>query len=688
MRVTTRPDRGVTVIELHNPPVNGLSHALRVGLAKALEQAMADDAVRAVVVTGSQGIFSAGADIREFGTPLATQAPTLRGVIELLDECGKPVVAAIDGPCLGGGLELALAMHHRVATSSSRFALPEVTLGLVPGAGGTQRLPRALGAAAATDMVTDGAQRSADDLARIPGQVLLDRVVTQDCVTAAIDLARSVSGAPPQRLRDRSVTALDPTYLARKRSTLKARNRGAEAPIRALDLMDRAASVSFDEAVAEERRTFERLVVGPESAGMRHAFFAERQARKVEGLPPGTSMRPIESAMVVGAGTMGSGIAMALLNAGYPVLLVDNDATGIERGRARITATYADQVERGRITVGEADTRMQRLRTVTDIEPGADCDLVVEAAFEDWDVKSSIFTQLDQIMKPGAVLATNTSTLDVNRLATVTSRPEDVIGLHFFSPAHVMKLLEVVRGERTAPDLLATAVDLARRIGKTPVVSGVCDGFIGNRMLASYREAAGVLLLRGLEPREIDAAIESFGFAMGPYRVGDLAGNDVGWAVRKRRYAENPTMPRDEIADAVCELGRFGQKTGGGWYDYPDGGRVPVPSPVVTQLLAKFRPDIEEAQRPTDEQIAEQLVFALVDEGARILEEGIAQRASDIDVVYVAGYGFPRHKGGPMHYANQVGLDKVLAALRVQHDDGWQPAPLLERLAKEGGRFR
>lgn len=689
MPVTSRVDGNVAVVTIDHPPVNGLGHLIRTELLREVRHALASDAIRSVVVTGRAGCFSAGADITEFGTPRSTAAPTLAEIIGEIDASPKPIVAAIDGTCFGGGLELALAMHYRVATPRSTLALPEVNLGFVPGSGGTQRLPRAIGMTAAADLITTGKSKTAAELADIPGQRLLEGVYDGDIVVHAVQIAARIADTRPlPRLRDLTpADQIGDNQLTEMRATLRAKHRGLEAPIAALDLVTRSATTPFDDAIAEERATFLRLVEGTQSAGLRHVFFAERQARKIPDLPADTITRPIETVVVIGAGTMGCGIAVNFLDAGLPVTLIDTTRDALERGRRTIAAIFDSRVRKGALSSSEKDTRLLRLRTSIDLHDGANADLVVEAVFESWDVKRSVFSRLDAVMKPGAILATNTSTLDVDELADVTERPEDVVGLHFFSPAHVMKLVEVVRGARTAPDVLATAMSTAYRLGKTAVVSGVCDGFIGNRMLQSYRDAAGRLLRSGLSPQDIDNAIESFGFAMGPYRVGDLAGNDVGWAVRKRRYAENPDMPHDTISDTLCEMGRFGQKTGAGWYDYPNGGRNPVPSPVVKEMLSRFRPRIAEDERPSDRQIAERLVFALVDEGARILDEGIAQRSSDIDVVYVSGYGFPRHLGGPMYYADQVGLDRVLAELIADNPDGWQPAPLLVRLAKEGGTF-
>ncbi|WP_037570372.1 3-hydroxyacyl-CoA dehydrogenase NAD-binding domain-containing protein [Phaeacidiphilus oryzae] len=690
-----RVDGRAAIIRIDNPPVNGLGHATRSGILAGLERALADDAVEAVVLTGGGGVFSAGADITEFGTARSTASPNLGEVIAAVEDAAKPVVAAVGGTCLGGGLELALGAHYRVATAGSRIGLPEVGLGLVPGAGGTQRLPRALGGGTAREMITGGAPRTARALAAEDGQRLLDLVVEdgEDVVAAAVAFAGRIAGNRPlPRLRDLTARPEDPAALGAARERLRRRSRGFRAPLAALDLVEAAATSPFEEGLAEERRTFLELVASEQSAALRHAFFAERAARRVPDIAEDTAARPVERVGVIGAGTMGGGIAMNFLDAGIPVTIVETGKEALDRGLGVIRRNYRIQVERGKLTADQLEQRMALLTPAVEFADLADADLVIEAVFEEMAVKREVFGRLDAIAKPGAVLASNTSTLDVDEIAGATGRPADVVGMHFFSPANVMRLLEVVRGPRTADDVLVTAMAVGRRIGKTAVVAGVCDGFIGNRMLAGYREAAAVLLRAGAAPAEIDSAVEGFGFAMGPYRMGDLAGLDISWAIRKRRYAEDPEAPRDELADALCELGRFGQKTGGGWYDYPEGGREARPSPVVEELLAEYRRRNGIERRAFDpEEIANRLVFALADEGARILEEGIALRASDIDVVYLSGYGFPRHRGGPMFHAEAVGLPAVRDALLRYHaeagDPDWRPAPLLTRLARSGEGF-
>lgn len=679
---------GVALIRLDSPPVNGLGHDTRIGIVTDLRRALDTPEVAAVVLTGGGGFFSAGADITEFGTPAATAEPTLSDVISALEDADKPVVAAIDGTCFGGGLELALGAHYRMVTAHSKIGLPEVKLGLVPGAGGTQRLPRVVDVATAIDMITGGAPRVAGRLAEVAGQRLFDQVVEHEVVAAAVEFAQEVASVRPlPRVRDLATAGAAPDFDA-VRAQLRKRGRGFLAPVAALDLVEAAITTEFAEGKAAESAAFAQLLSGSQSAAMRHAFFAERAARKVPGMSREVGTRSVETVGVIGAGTMGGGIAMNFLGAGVPVRLLEMKSEPLERGVGVIRRNYQAQVDKGKLTAAALEERMGLLAPTLEYQDLAGCDLVIEAVFEDMDVKRAVFGRLDEVLAPGAILASNTSTLDVDAIAAITSRPADVLGMHFFSPANVMPLLEVVRGKETADDVLATAMSIGQRVGKTAVVSGVCDGFIGNRMLAKYQDAAMTMLHAGATPAQIDSAIEGFGFAMGPFRMGDLAGLDIGWAIRKRRYAETPDAPRDEIADALCELGRFGQKTGGGWYDYEAGRRDAIVSPVVEEQLAAFhREHGTERQDFDPSEIVERLVFALVDEGARILAEGIALRSSDIDVVYLAGYGFPRHVGGPMFYADQVGPAAVLSALQRFHGPSWEPAPLLVRLADEGGSF-
>jgi 3-hydroxyacyl-CoA dehydrogenase len=679
----------VAVITFSNPPVNSFSYAVRAALVAALDRAAAESEVRAIVLTGGGTLFSGGADIREFGTPAALRAPTLRDLISQLEASDKPVVAAVKGTCLGGGFEVALASHYRVASADAQLGLPEVKLGLLPGAGGTQRLPRLVGVETALNMILSGESVPAKLLAKTP---LLDRVVEGDPVPAAIDLA---TGAPTPR-RTSALVLKEPNLEALcefARNGVKAKWPNFPAPLRCIDAIE-AAGKPFDEGLAVERRLFTELMLTPESKGLRHAFFAERAAGRVADVPESTPPRPLRKAAVIGAGTMGSGIGICFLNAGIPLSLLETDQAALDRGVARIAQIYDSQVKKGKLSQEDRDRRMALLTPTLSYDAIGDADIVIEAVFESMDVKRAVFAELDRVMKPGAILATNTSTLDVNAIARGTKRPADVLGTHFFSPANIMRLLEIVRGSATAPDVLATALQLGKKLRKTSVVSGVCDGFIGNRMLEPYGKQANYLLEEGASPQQVDAAMEAFGFAMGPFRVGDLAGNDIGWNIRKRRYAERPDYRFSKLPDKLCELGRFGQKTGAGWYDYPGGSRKPQPSPVVDELIAAHRREIGITPRRIDNaEIVDRLVYALVNEGAKILDEKIAARASDIDVVYLTGYGFPPARGGPMFYADQVGLyivrRRMLEFARNSHGDPafWKPAPLIERLVESGGSF-
>jgi 3-hydroxyacyl-CoA dehydrogenase len=685
-----RVDRAVAVISFANPPVNGLSHSVRAGIAAAVERARHDPEVRAIVLTGAGDLFSAGADIRELGTAASTADPTLPQLINQVETSVKPVIAAIAGTCLGGALELAMAAHYRVASADVRLGLPEVKLGLLPGAGGTQRLPRLVGVGTAIEMIVRGEPVPAAGLANT---ALLDQVTDGDPLPAAVELAASAQVATRPPPRSREIPLNQPNLAAlceAARVKLEAERPLLPAPLRAVDAIE-AAGKPFDEGLAIERRAFLELLETPESKGLRHAFFAERAAGKVDDITASTPIRPVNQAAVIGAGTMGAGIAVALLDAGIPLWLVEADQTALDQGVARIRGIYGGQVKKGKLTTSERDRRLALLRPTLSYDAIAQADVVIEAVFESLDVKRQVFMALDRVMKPGAILATNTSTLDVNAIATVTRRPSDVLGLHFFSPANVMQLLEVVRGRATTPDVLATALALGKALRKVTVVSGVCDGFIGNRMLDAYTRQAWYLVEEGATPQQIDRAMESFGFAMGPFRVGDLVGHDVSLAIRQRRRAERPAYRCSTLPDRLCQLGRLGQKTGAGWYDYPEGPRRPVPSAVVEDLVSSHRSELKvSAHRIDDSEIVDRLVYALVNEGARILEEGIAARASDIDVVYLTGYGFPRARGGPMFYADQVGLDRVLQRVREfacnPHGDPtfWTPAPLLERLAESG----
>ena len=692
----------VAVITLDNPPVNGLGYATRVGITDGLARAEADAAVQAIVVTGAGKAFSGGADIREFGTPKALAEPNLLSVILALEACSKPVVAAIHSVCMGGGLELALGCHHRVAAPGTQVALPEVKLGLIPGAGGTQRLPRVLGLETALNMIVSGEAVKSEVLAALPGQKLFDKMVDGgDLLAGAVAFAaekgaqHAAQGTPLPLVRSLAVSHPNAdAYLQFARNTVGAMSRNFPAPLRCVDAVAASLGPSFDAGLKKERETFVALMMTPECKALRHAFFAERAASKIPDVPADTPLRPIAKVAIIGAGTMGGGIAMNFLNAGIPVVMLEAKQEALDKGVATIRKNYDAQVRKGKLKQDKLDARMALLATTLKYDDLKDADMAIEAVFEDIAVKEQVFKQLDAVMKPGAILATNTSTLDVNRIAGFTQRPQDVIGTHFFSPANVMKLLEVVRGAKTAKDVLATVMALGKKIRKTCVVSGVCDGFIGNRMIEQYSRQAGFLLEEGCTPAQVDKAIEKFGFAMGPFRMGDLAGNDIGWAIRKRRCVEQPDLRYSKTADLLCEMGRYGQKTGAGWYDYQPGRRDAIPSPAVDEMIAKHRAELGITPRKIgDEEIVQRLVCALVNEGARIVDEGIASKASDVDMVYLTGYGFPLHRGGPMCYADTVGLFNVVQAMKKfaanPHDDAsfWQPAPLLARLAAAGKTF-
>ena len=690
----------VAVITLDNPPVNGLGYSTRLEIAAGVDRAAADPAVKAVVITGGGRAFSGGADIKEFGSVKAGAEPNLLSLIKLLEDCPKPVVAAINGVCMGGGLELSLGCHYRLAAPGVDVALPEVKLGLIPGAGGTQRLPRVLGVETALNMIVSGEPVKSELLASLPGQMLFDRIVADGVVDAACAFAlekaaEHAGGKPLPRVRDMKCTHPDAdAYFGFARNMVKGMAKNFPAPVKCVDAVEAAVRRRFDEGMAYERETFIALMLTPECKALRHAFFGERAASKIPDVPEDTPKREIKKVAVIGAGTMGGGIAMNFLNAGIPVTMLEMKPEALERGLATIRKNYESQVKKGKLKADKYGARMALLTTTLDYADLADADLVIEAVFEEMGVKEAVFKQLDAVMKPGAILASNTSTLDVNKIAGFTKRPQDVVGMHFFSPANVMKLLEVVRGEHTAKDVLATVMGIAKKIRKTAVVSGVCDGFIGNRMIEQYSRQAGFLLEEGCTPAQVDKAIEKFGCAMGPFRMGDLAGNDIGWAIRKRRYVEKPNLRYSKTADLLCEMGRYGQKTQAGWYDYQAGKRDAIPSADVVAMIEAHRTELGIKPRKIgDDEIVHRLVYAMVNEAAKILEEGIASKASDIDMVYLTGYGFPLFRGGPMCYADSQGLFNVVQSMKKfaanPLDDAsfWQPAPLLAKLAAEGKSF-
>ncbi|MGS0754223.1 3-hydroxyacyl-CoA dehydrogenase NAD-binding domain-containing protein, partial [Roseateles sp. GG27B] len=624
----------VAVITLSNPPVNGLGFETRKSTAAGINRAESDAAVTAIVITGAGGAFSGGADIKEFGSPKALAEPNLLSLIQVVESCSKPVVAAIHSVCMGGGLELALGCHYRIAAKGTKVALPEVKLGLLPGAGGTQRLPRALGAEVALNMIVSGEPVLSEMLMQVPGQKLFDRLADADLMEAALAFAAEVAAQRPlPRVRDLKVrVANSGAFFQFARNMVAGMSKNFPAPLRCVEAVAASVTMKFDDGMKAEREGFAALMVTPECGALRHAFFAERAASKISDVPADTPVRNIAQVAVIGAGTMGGGISMNFLNAGLPVVMLETKQEALDRGVATIRKNYEAQVKKGKLKQDKYDARMALLTTTLNYADIGHADLVIEAVFEEIGVKQAVFTQLDAVMKPGAILASNTSTLDLNAIANFTKRPQDVVGMHFFSPANVMRLLEVVRGAATAKDVLATVMAVAKKIKKTAVVSGVCDGFIGNRMIEQYGRQGGFLLDEGCTPAQVDRAAEKFGFAMGPFRMGDLAGNDIGWAIRKRRYSEKPGLRYSKTADLLCELGRFGQKTGAGWYDYLPGKRDAIPSAVVIEMLDKHRAALGITPRKiSDEEIVQRLVYALVNEGAHLLEEGIAQRASDID---------------------------------------------------------
>ncbi len=689
--VSTHTHGAVRVVRIDHPPVNALSQPVRAGLLAAVEQAARDEAVRAVLLVGAGRAFIAGADIREFGQP--PQPPALHAVCDRIEALDKPVIAALQGAALGGGLEVAMAAHYRLALPGATLGLPEVHLGLLPGAGGTQRAPRLLGALAAAELMLGGRPLSAQ-AAHAAG--LVDELAEGDDPLAAglAYAARLLAqGAGPRRTRDRAIAdaATAPAALDALAAETGKKTLGLVSPAKIIDCVRAALALPFDEGQARERALFDECRASPQSAALVHAFFAERETAKV---PEAQAAQPraVERVAVIGGGTMGAGIAVAALDAGLSVVMVERDPDSIARGQANVQKIYDRLVDKGRMVPEARAAVLARYTPATTYDAIAEVDLVIEAVFEDLAVKQAVFRELDRVCKGGAVLATNTSYLDIDAIAAATARPQDVVGLHFFSPAHIMRLLEIVVPVRTAPDVVATAFALARRLKKVPVRAGVCDGFIGNRILAVYREAANHLLEDGASPYEIDAAVRAFGYPMGPFQMSDLAGGDIGWATRKRRAAtRDPRARYVEIADRIAERGWFGQKTGRGWYRYPQGARTGQPDPEVLAIVDAERAKKGIAPRSfTPEEIMRRYMAAMVNEGARVLEEGVALRPLDIDATFLFGYGFPRWRGGPMHWADAEGLDRVLADIETfAQEDAlfWQAAPLLRRLVAEGRTF-
>ena len=686
----------VAVIRMDNAPVNGLSHALRTGLVADVRRAENDANVNAVVLIGSEKAFSGGADIREFGTPAAMAEPRLQTVISIVESSTKPVIAAIGGACMGGGLELALGCHFRVAVTGASIALPEVKIGLLPGAGGTQRLPRLIGVEAALNMIVSGETVPSDMLKATP---LFDQFIGGDLLQGTLAFAEKVVTEKRALKRVRDLKAGHPKADALfmfARNAVGAMSKNYPAPLKCIDAVEASLTKSFDEGIKVEGKLFIELYMGDESRALRHLFLSERKASKVVGIADDVKPRTIASVGVIGAGTMGSGIAINFLLAGIPTVILETKQEALDRGVTHINDFFEGRVKKGKMKAEKAAAQAALLKPTLSYDDFANVDLVIEAVFEEMGVKKAVFEKLDTVCKPGAILASNTSTLDLNKIAAFTKRPQDVVGAHFFSPANVMKLLEVVRGARTADDVLVTIMQVAKKIRKTAVISGVCDGFIGNRMIAGYSREAIKMLEEGATVEQIDGALEKFGWAMGPFRMGDLAGNDIGWAIRKRRRAEHPTEAPGAaaIADALCEQGRFGQKTGAGWYRYEKGRRDAQSDPVVAAIVDAHRQARGiVARKISSTEIVQRCVFALVNEGAKILEEGIAQRASDIDIVYIFGYGFPAYRGGPMLYADSLGLINVMRAIEgfvrneMADDKFWRVAPLLAKLATDGKSF-
>ncbi|MGQ0677156.1 MAG: 3-hydroxyacyl-CoA dehydrogenase NAD-binding domain-containing protein [Rhodospirillales bacterium] len=699
----TRENRGrVALLTIDNPPVNGLGADVRRALDRHLGEAIADPGVAAIVIAGKGRMLSAGADIREFGKPPPPDAPMLPQLIDKIERAEKPVVAAIHGVAAGGGLELALGCHFRVASAeNTRMGLPEVTLGIVPGAGGTQRLTRAVGVKPALEMMTSGELIPSP---RAHALGIVDELTNGDAAEAAVKYAEALvaKGTKPRRTRERedklAEARADPGLIDAFRARVAKSARGQESPLAVVECVAAALSKPFDEAIQFERATFLRLVVSDQARALRHAFFAEREAAKVRGLPENAAPAPVKSVGVVGCGTMGGGIAMSFANAGIPVRVLETSPELLDKGLARVRALYADMVKRGRLAQADMDKRLALIQGATDYAALAGPELVIEAAFEDMALKKQIFAKLESVCRRDAVLATNTSSLDVNEIAAATKAPERVIGMHFFSPANVMRLVETVRGAKSSPAAIAAAMAVARRIDKVGVLVGVCDSFVGNRMYHAYTRQANFLLEEGALPQQIDKAIREFGFPMGPFATGDLAGLDVSYRIRKERKARQAASgaPEDRrryspIADRIVELGRHGQKTGAGWFRYDKGERTPLPDPEIEKLIvARSRELGIERRAIADREIVERCLYPLVNEGAKILEEGIAQRASDIDVIWLYGYGFPRWRGGPMFWADAIGLGKLYAAMQRLHErdrDWLEPAPLLARLAREGKKF-
>ena len=677
----------VAVLTVNNPPVNALSQHVRQGLNDGVQQAIADPAVSAIVIVCAGRTFIAGADITEFGKPPV--APGLHGVLDLIESSSKPVVAAVHGTALGGGLEVTLACHYRIGVKDARFGLPEVKLGLLPGAGGTQRLPLVVGVEKGLSMMVSGDPIRADEALKAG---LIDEIAEGDLTAAGVAFAEKVLNErrPLKKIRDLddklAAVRGKPEVFAAFRKSVARQTRGFRAPENIIKAVEAAVSLPFPEGIKRERELFAELMASPESKAQRYFFFAEREAAKIPDVPADTPARDVKKAAVIGAGTMGGGIAMNFANAGIPVTVVEMNQENLDRGLGIVRKNYEATASRGRLTMADVEKRMGLIQGTTDWNAVRDADMIIEAVFEEMPIKKEVFAKLDGLAKPDAVLATNTSTLDVDEIASATKRPESVIGTHFFSPANVMRLLENVRGKKSSKTTIATAMSIGRRIAKVPVLVGVCHGFVGNRMLHQRGEQAAKLILEGALPHQVDKVLTDFGFPMGPFAMGDMAGLDVGWRIRKGLGVKSP------VADRICELGRFGQKTGSGYFKYEKGDRTPIPDPDVEKIIVDVATEQGITRRHiTDEEILQRLLYPMVNEGAKILDEKIAIRASDIDVIWVYGYGWPVYRGGPMFWADQIGLralrDKMVEFQKASGDAFWTPAPLLNRLADEGKGF-
>jgi len=684
-------DNGIAVITINNPPVNALSPGVPEGISEALDQIAKDEGAKAAVLVGGGRTFVAGADIREFGK-MTSGKPRGAGLLPLLlkiEDSSKPVIVAIHGTAFGGGLELAMAGHYRVALSTAQVGQPEVKLGIIPGAAGTQRLPRLAGVAKAVEMCMAGSPVKAEEALKFG---IIDRIIAGDLLAGAIAFAREAVGKPAPKTRERSEklgdTAANALIFSSARETAAKKQRGLLAPVAAIDAIEAATKTTFEEGCKIEQRLFVDCLFSEQSKSLIHVFCSEREVSKIPDVPKHTPVIPIKSAAVIGAGTMGGGIAMVLANAGIPVHLKEADQAALDRGLATIQLNYANSVKRGRFSQQVADERFKRITPTLSYDDFANVDLVIEAVFEGMALKKEVFKELDRVCKPGAILASNTSTLSIDEIASSTSRPEFVIGTHFFSPANVMRLLEIVRGGATSREVIATCMQFSKPLGKVGVLVGNCRGFVGNRMFGPYRREAQFLVEEGASIEAVDKALSDFGMAMGPLATGDLAGLDVGWRIRKEyRHLEKPGIRQPILEDNLCELGRYGQKTGAGWYKYDDQRRASL-DPTVDELIHTWVAKAGIAQRQISAaEIADRCLYALVNEGAYILEEGFALRASDIDIIYLNGYGFPAHRGGPMWYADTVGLKHVferISEFHRQHGEIWQPAPLLKRLADQG----